>query len=100
MALWEIARVAFGASIALFGVYGKLYGSVGIGVALLVWLYYSATLFVVGAELAARPPKRRQEAIRRSAARRTRRRHCVGADIVSRPLALRSTTRRAACAPM
>lgn len=53
MALWEIARVAFGAYIALFGVYGKLYGSVGIGVALLVWLYYSATLFVVGADLAA-----------------------------------------------
>lgn len=51
--LWQIARAAFGAYIGLFGVYGKLYGSVGIGVALLVWLYYSTTLLVLGAELAA-----------------------------------------------
>jgi membrane protein len=53
MTLWQIAGLAFGAYVARFGVYGKLYGSVGIGVAFLVWLYYSATLFVAGAELAA-----------------------------------------------
>lgn len=53
MALWEIARAGFGAYIALFGVYGKLYGSIGVGVALLVWLYSSTTLFVFGGELAA-----------------------------------------------
>lgn len=53
MALWEIGRMAFGAYITLFGVYGKLYGSVGIGVALLVWLYYSTSLVVFGGELAA-----------------------------------------------
>jgi membrane protein len=51
--LWIAARRAFGAYLALSGVYGKLYGSFGIGVAVLVWIYYSATIFIFGAELAA-----------------------------------------------
>jgi membrane protein len=51
--LWAAARRAFGAYIAIFGFYGKLYGSFGIGVAVLIWIYYSTTIFVFGAELAA-----------------------------------------------
>ncbi len=50
---WEVARWAFTAYIGIFGTYGKLYGSFGIGVAALVWIYYSSTIFVFGAELAA-----------------------------------------------
>jgi uncharacterized integral membrane protein len=58
--LWEIARWLFTAYVRLFGVYSKLYGSFGIGVAALVWIYYSATIFVLGAELAAFVAERRQ----------------------------------------
>lgn len=47
---WEAARWGFSAYLAKFGVYGELYGSFGVVVAMLVWLYYSATIFVVGAE--------------------------------------------------
>jgi len=51
--LWVAARRAFGAYVALFGFYGKLYGSFGLGVAVLVWIYYSTAIFIFGAELAA-----------------------------------------------
>jgi membrane protein len=51
--LWVVARRAFGAYVAIFGFYGRLYGSFGIGVAVLIWIYYSTTIFVFGAELAA-----------------------------------------------
>lgn len=50
---WETARQAFAAYVGMFGTYGRLYGSFGIGVAALVWTYYSASIFVLGAELAA-----------------------------------------------
>lgn len=51
--LWEAARRLFSAYVATFGVYGTLYGSFGIAVASLVWIYYSAIIFVLGAELVA-----------------------------------------------
>jgi membrane protein len=51
--LWVVARQAFGAYVTFFGFYGRLYGSFGIGVATLVWIYYSSTIFIFGAELAA-----------------------------------------------
>ncbi|MDP3940447.1 MAG: YihY/virulence factor BrkB family protein [Deltaproteobacteria bacterium] len=51
--LWEAARWGFSTYLAMSGVYGKLYGSFGMVVATLVWIYFSATIFVVGAEIAA-----------------------------------------------
>ncbi len=51
--LWVLARRAFGAYVTFFGFYGKFYGSFGIGMAALVWIYYSSTIFIFGAELAA-----------------------------------------------
>lgn len=51
--LWELARRLFAAYVTGFGIHGRLYGPLGIGVASLVWLYYSATIFVLGAEVAA-----------------------------------------------
>jgi membrane protein len=51
--MWVLARRAFGAYVAFFGVYGRFYGSFGIGMAALVWIYYSSTIFIFGAELAA-----------------------------------------------
>lgn len=51
--LWEGARWGLSAYLTRFGTYGKLYGSFGVVVATLVWIYYSAVIFVLGAELAA-----------------------------------------------
>jgi len=50
---WELARWVFTAWVGMFGTYGQLYGSFGFSIAALVWIYYSATIFVLGAELAA-----------------------------------------------
>ena len=52
-ALWAAARWIFSAYVGEFGVHGRLYGSLGVIVASLVWIYYSATIFVLGAELTA-----------------------------------------------
>lgn len=51
--LWEAGRWGFSTYLTMFGVYGKLYGSFGVVAATLVWIYFSATIFVVGAEIAA-----------------------------------------------
>lgn len=51
--LWEGARWGLSVYLTRFGTYGKLYGSFGVVVATLVWIYYSAVIFVLGAELAA-----------------------------------------------
>jgi membrane protein len=50
---WEGARWVFTAYVVLFGTYGNLYGSFGAAIATLVWIYYSAVIFVLGAELVA-----------------------------------------------
>ena len=51
--LWELARMAFSTYVHTSGVYGRIYGSFGIWIASLVWLYYSSSIFILGAELAA-----------------------------------------------
>lgn len=60
--LWELARLAFATYVHTSGGYGRFYGSFGIWVGGLVWIYYSSTIFVLGAELAAvlaaRAPRR------------------------------------------
>jgi membrane protein len=50
---WEVARWVFTAYVRISGTYGHLYGSFGVGIAALIWIYYSAVIFVLGAELAA-----------------------------------------------
>src|SRR2546427_6057894 len=50
---WEGARGVFTAFVGMFGTYGRLYGSFGVGIAGLVWVYYSAIIFLLGAELPA-----------------------------------------------
>jgi len=52
-ALWELARLGFATYVHTSGVYGRFYGSFGIWIAGLVWIYYSSSIFVLGAELAA-----------------------------------------------
>jgi membrane protein len=47
--LWELAKQAFRWYIEGAGVYSTVYGSLGVTIALMMWVYYSATVFIVGA---------------------------------------------------
>ncbi len=79
--LWEIARWVFSAYVGDFGVYGTLYGSFGVIVASLVWIYFSAAIFVLGAELTALLTERQRGAAVESIAE--------PAAVEERPLRLR-----------
>ena len=49
--LWESAKQAFRWYIEGVGVYSAVYGSLGVTIALMMWVYYSATVFIIGAAL-------------------------------------------------
>lgn len=48
--LWEAAKQLFHLYIVTFGVYDQIYGPLGALVALMMFVYYSAVVFVLGAE--------------------------------------------------
>jgi membrane protein len=49
--LWQVAKQLFRLYIEGIGVYSAVYGSLGVTVALIMWIYYSALVFVAGAAL-------------------------------------------------
>jgi membrane protein len=49
--LWEAAKQLFRAYIESIGVYSAVYGSLGVAIALMMWVYYSSLVFVLGAAL-------------------------------------------------
>lgn len=49
--LWEVARQLFRIYILTVGVYDKIYGPLGILMAMVMFVYYSALVFILGAEL-------------------------------------------------
>lgn len=49
--LWVAASIAFSVYLAYFGVYNRVYGSIGAVIALLMWLYISAYVTLFGAVL-------------------------------------------------
>jgi membrane protein len=60
--LWEIAKQLFALYIREFGVYDQIYGTLGVLVAFVMFVYYSAIVFVIGGAYAAsldavRPPR-------------------------------------------
>jgi membrane protein len=50
-ALWELAKQAFRWYIEGIGVYSAVYGGLGVTIALMMWVYYSAIVFILGAAL-------------------------------------------------
>lgn len=50
--LWEVAKVGFSFYLAHFGHYEKVYGSIATLMLLLIWINYSSTITVLGAEVA------------------------------------------------
>lgn len=59
--LWELAKQVFRLYIERVGVYSAIYGSLGVLVALIMWVYYSTIVFVLGAELVRALEERRRE---------------------------------------
>jgi membrane protein len=51
--LWEVAKYLLRLYIAEFGLYDQIYGPLGVLVALFMFVYYSAAIFVLGAEVVA-----------------------------------------------
>jgi len=49
--LWETAKQLFRLYIEHVGVYSAIYGSLGVIIALIMWVYYSAVVFVLGANI-------------------------------------------------
>ena len=47
--LWEVAKQVFRWYIEGIGLYSAVYGSLGAAIALMMWVYYSALVFVLGA---------------------------------------------------
>lgn len=58
--LWEISRRVLGWYIANVAGYNTLYGALGTLVAVFLWLFYSANIFIIGAEYAAILHERRE----------------------------------------
>jgi membrane protein len=77
--LWEIAKQGFGMYLRSFGggdSYDKLYGSLGGIVILILWVYYSSMILLLGAEVAELytdvQADKREKAARREEAKRAR----------------------------
>ena len=49
-ALWFASTLSFGIYVTRFANYGRVYGSLGAAIALMVWLYIIALTVLVGAE--------------------------------------------------
>lgn len=49
--LWEVAKQIFGYYIYNFSSFGKIYGTYALVVVVAFWIYYSAIVFIVGAEI-------------------------------------------------
>jgi membrane protein len=48
---WVVASVGFAIYISNFGSYNRSYGSIAAVIVLLVWLYWSSLLLLIGGEL-------------------------------------------------
>jgi len=48
--LWEFAKQGFVFYLANAGGWGRVYGFVGVFVIFLLWVYYSALVFVIGGD--------------------------------------------------
>jgi len=48
---WEIAKQVFGYYVYNFASYGKIYGTYALIVVIAFWIYYSAYVFLIGAEI-------------------------------------------------
>jgi membrane protein len=56
--LWEAAKQGFAYYLSLFASYERVYGTLGGVIALILWIYYSAMVLLLGAEVASEHARR------------------------------------------
>ena len=49
--LWAGAKVIFGMYLASFTTFSRIYGAYALGVVVAFWIYYTAVVFIIGAEI-------------------------------------------------
>ena len=49
--LWVGAKVLFGMYLASFTTFSRIYGAYALGVVVAFWIYYTAVVFIIGAEI-------------------------------------------------
>ena len=59
--LWFVATLAFGFYVTRFANYSRVYGSLGAGIALMVWLYIIALCVLIGAEFNAERARKHRD---------------------------------------
>ena len=81
--LWLIVTVGFGVYVANFGNYGATYGSLSAVIVLLTWLYLSAYILLLGAELNSELERQTAEDTTEGPERRMGTRHAHAADTLA-----------------
>ena len=86
-AIWLLATVGFGLYVSRFGNYGATYGSLSAVVVLLTWLWLSAYVFLLGAELNSELERQTARDTTTGLAHAMGERGAVVADTVATPIA-------------
>ena len=63
---WVGAKVLFGIYLSNFTTFSRIYGAYSLGIVVGFWIYYSAAVFILGAEIAKLFDERLEERIKRS----------------------------------
>lgn len=63
---WVGAKILFGIYLSRFTTFSKIYGAYALGIVVAFWIYYSAAVFILGAEIAKLFDERLEERIKRN----------------------------------
>jgi len=61
---WVAAKVLFGIYLSKFTTFSRIYGAYALGIVVAFWIYYSAAVFILGAEIAKLFDERLEEKIK------------------------------------
>jgi len=62
---WVAAKILFGIYLSKFTTFSRIYGAYALGIVIAFWIYYSAAVFILGAEIAKLFDERLNERIKR-----------------------------------
>lgn len=63
---WVGAKILFGIYLSRFTTFSRIYGAYALGIVVAFWIYYSAAVFILGAEIAKLFDERLEERIKRN----------------------------------
>jgi membrane protein len=62
---WVAAKILFGIYLSKFTTFSRIYGAYALGIVVAFWIYYSAAVFILGAEIAKLFDERLNERIKK-----------------------------------